>query len=81
MRRALETPLGGLDSEIKWMYYHNRRLEKVVRDARMLVDKSKTGGDVKDGDQDLAVPSLTAGGIIALERTLTKLQAFLDNLS
>ncbi|KAG6911555.1 hypothetical protein DXG01_011857 [Tephrocybe rancida] len=79
VRRALEVPLGGLDSEIKWLYYQNHRLEKVLRDARALIQKSKATPQLDTTDSDLAVPRLTAGGIITLERTLNKLQALLDN--
>jgi len=79
VRRALEIPLGGLDLEVKWLYYQNHRLDKVIRDARMLVEKSKAGTQLSETDQDLAVPRLTAGGIITLERTLNKLQTLLDS--
>ncbi|KNZ75661.1 putative ubiquitin-conjugating enzyme E2 23 [Termitomyces sp. J132] len=78
VRRALEVPLGSLDSEIKWLYYGNHRLDKVLRDARALIKKS-TASQVNDADQELAVPRLTTGGIITLERTLSKLQVLLDN--
>ncbi|PSS37603.1 hypothetical protein PHLCEN_2v530 [Hermanssonia centrifuga] len=92
VRRALEIPLGGLEPEIDWMYYRNGKLQKVVQDARALVDKSRTttpnaadtgngdaeGSDSDSSDRDLAVPRLTGGGIITLERTLAKLQVLLD---
>ncbi|KAG6862445.1 hypothetical protein C0995_011885 [Termitomyces sp. Mi166 len=80
VRRALEVPPGSLDSEIKWLYYDNHRLDKVLRDARALIKKSTTS-QVKEADQELAVPRLTAGGIITLERTLSKLQLLLTNRS
>ncbi|SJL05546.1 uncharacterized protein ARMOST_08914 [Armillaria ostoyae] len=79
VRRALEIPLGGLEKEINWLYYTNRRLEKVVRDCRALVEKSRHESNVTEEERDLAIPRLTAGGIIAVERTLTKLQALLDS--
>ncbi|KAG6832272.1 hypothetical protein H0H92_003505 [Tricholoma furcatifolium] len=78
VRRALQGPLGGLDSEIKWLYFDNHRLEKVLCDARALIKKSKDTPQSNDVDQDLAVPRLTTGGIITLERTLNKLQTLLD---
>lgn len=78
MRRALEIPLGALDQEIHWFYYTNRKLKKVLDDARELVEKSRSSKEETEVDRDLAVPRLTGGGIIALERTLTKLQALLD---
>jgi ubiquitin-conjugating enzyme E2 O len=60
------------------MYYTNRRLEKVVRDAQALIEKSKAS-DKYEVDQDLAVPRLTGGGIITLERTLPKLRRLLES--
>ncbi|KAG5647587.1 hypothetical protein DXG03_008940 [Asterophora parasitica] len=81
VRRALEIPLGGLEDEVKWLYYQNRRLEKVLRDARALVEKSlpSSSSDENLNDRDLAVPRLTAGGIITLERTLNRLQILHDS--
>lgn len=83
VRRALEIPLGSLESEISWLYHRHGRLAKVLCDARALVEKSRgeapqepspsaAGGD---HDRELAVPRLTTGGIITLERTLAKLEA------
>lgn len=62
---------------MNWLYYTDKRLEKVVQDSRALIAKSKLPLDDYEG-LDLAVPRLTAGGIITLERTLIKLQALLD---
>ncbi|KAI0257678.1 hypothetical protein BJV78DRAFT_1164298 [Lactifluus subvellereus] len=89
VRRALEVPLGSLESEIDWLYRKHGRLAKVLCDARALVEKSRgeapqqeqpssaasEGDGVRDSDRELAVPRLTAGGIITLERTLAKLEA------
>jgi ubiquitin-conjugating enzyme E2 O len=84
VRRALEVPLGSLESEINWLYHKHGRLAKVLCDARALVEKSRGGEEVPqepssaseyDRDGELAVPRLTAGGIITLERTLAKLEA------
>lgn len=63
------------------MYYKSGKLRKVLRDARALIDKSRgtTEDAPRNEDEDAAVPRLTGGGIIALERTLTKLQALLDS--
>ncbi|KAF8560221.1 hypothetical protein OG21DRAFT_1452058 [Imleria badia] len=77
VRRALEIPLGGLQPEINWLYYSKGRLVKVLKDARQLIEKSKNE-PAGDPDQDLAVPRLTVGGIITLERTLGKLQILLE---
>jgi ubiquitin-conjugating enzyme E2 O len=96
VRRALEIPLGSLESEIDWLYHKHGRLAKVLCDARALVEKSR-GGEPQlsplppppppapssassaswggDRDRELAVPRLTQGGIITLERTLAKLEA------
>ncbi|KAI9513052.1 hypothetical protein F5148DRAFT_463736 [Russula earlei] len=84
VRRALEVPLGSLESEISWLYHEQGRLAKVLCDARALVEKSRgeTTTPPQDpslatrGDRhrDPAVPRLTAGGIITLERTLAKLE-------
>jgi ubiquitin-conjugating enzyme E2 O len=78
VRRALEIPLGSIGSEIHWMYFTNKRLEKVVRDAETLIDKSRSPA-ISDADHDLAVPRLSGGGIITLERTLGKLRNILDS--
>lgn len=78
VRRALEIPLGGLESEIRWLYYEHHQLEKVLRDAKVLIEKSKTTPDGVGVDQELAVPRLTAGGILTLERILGKLQLFFN---
>ncbi|KAH9855005.1 hypothetical protein C2E23DRAFT_875028 [Lenzites betulinus] len=80
VRRALEIPLGGLEDELRWFYYTNGKLRRVLEDARALSAKSKAtqGEEVAEADRDRAVPRLTSGGIIALERTLVKLQGLLD---
>jgi len=49
-----------------------------VQDAQKLIQKSRDGLEISLEDQDIAVPRLTAGGIIALERTLKRLCSFLD---
>ena len=78
VRRALEIPLGGLEAELSWFYYTNGKLKKVLDDARALIEKSKTSKENTEADRELAVPRLSGGGIITLERTLAKLQALLD---
>ena len=99
VRRALEIPLGSLESEISWLYHRHGRLAKVLCDARALVEKSRgessshqepssttsaavaaatvagaQPGGGGDRDREPAVPRLTTGGIITLERTLAKLE-------
>jgi len=78
VRRALEIPLGGLEAEINWLYYTQGRLAKVLQDSRALIQKSQLESEIAEADQNLAVPRLTTGGIIMLERTLSKLQTLLD---
>ncbi len=81
VRRALEIPLGGLEEELRWFYHTSGKLRKVLGDARALIVKSTaTQGDaeVPEADRERAVPRLSSGGIIALERTLGKLQALQD---
>lgn len=78
IRRALEIPLGGIQNEIEWLYYTNGVLAKILQDSRRLIDVSKKRPEVIGDDRDLAVPRLTEGGILTLERTLTKLQILLD---
>ncbi|KAF9462093.1 hypothetical protein BDZ94DRAFT_1194975 [Collybia nuda] len=79
VKRALEVPLGGLEAEVRWIYHQNHRLQKVVRDARELIRKSTTNSIIPGEEHDRAVPRLTAGGIITLERTLGRLQTLLNS--
>lgn len=73
VRRTLETPFGGLESEINWLYHSNHLLEKVLTDSRALISRSREQSS-EETLEEYAVPKLTAGGIIALERTLVALQ-------
>ena len=73
----MEISLGGLDEIIKDIYYTHGRLEKVVESTRSLIEKSKVTKDGEE-DDDLAVPRLSAGGIIAISRTLEKLEGHLS---
>ncbi|KAJ7071180.1 hypothetical protein C8F01DRAFT_1109445 [Mycena amicta] len=73
VRRALELPPGGLEAEIEWLFYRSGRLEKVIEDAQNLIQKSRANEAESEEDRELAVPRLSAGGIITLDRTLTKL--------
>ncbi|KAJ7099617.1 hypothetical protein C8R43DRAFT_1048569 [Mycena crocata] len=74
VRRALEFPPGGLEPEIEWLYRSSGRLDKVVDDAQKLIEKSKSAiAETTDSESDRAVPRLSAGGIITLDRTLAKL--------
>lgn len=79
VRRALEIPLGGLEEEVKNLYYKKGLLQKVLKDAEQLIDKSKQEAQPDTDDCDLAVPRLTGGGMITLERTLVKLRILLQN--
>ncbi|KAI0319861.1 hypothetical protein OF83DRAFT_1275465 [Amylostereum chailletii] len=80
VRRALEIPLGSLETEITWLYHKKGKLAKVLQDARALIEKSRAshasaGSTVPEEDRERAIPRLTGGGIITLERTLAKLEA------
>lgn len=78
VRRALELPPGSLEAELRWLYFTNGRLKKILQDARALIAKSRAPAADSEADKELAVPRLTGGGIITLERTLGKLQAIYD---
>lgn len=79
VRRALEVPVGSFETEIEWLYHTNGKLTKILRDARALIEKSKKDKETPAGDDsELAVPRLSGGGIITVERTLTRLQAISD---
>ncbi|EIN14046.1 hypothetical protein PUNSTDRAFT_140436 [Punctularia strigosozonata HHB-11173 SS5] len=78
VRRALELPPTGLETEINWLYRKKGKLEKVIQDARTLVDKSKSSIPPTEKENDRAVARLTEGGIIALNRVLVKLVAQAD---
>ncbi|EJF62287.1 hypothetical protein DICSQDRAFT_104652 [Dichomitus squalens LYAD-421 SS1] len=79
VRRALEIPLGSLEAEINWFYYTNRKLKKVLDDAGALIEKSQRPEESEtEADRERAVPRLSGGGIIALQRTLAKLQALYE---
>jgi ubiquitin-conjugating enzyme E2 O len=77
VRRALEIPLGDLESEIKWLYITDGRLAKVIQNAHTLIQKSRDSSSDSD-DADAAIPRLTAGGAIALGRTLSRLEAIVQ---
>ncbi|KAI6108452.1 hypothetical protein EDD16DRAFT_82091 [Pisolithus croceorrhizus] len=83
VRRALEMPPGGLQGELTWLYHTKGKLAGVLRDSRQLIEKSKQAHSSSTSTlvdrQDVAVPRLTAGGIITLERTLARLQILLDS--
>ena len=78
VRRALDLAPGGLEEELRWLYYTNGRLKKILHHSRALIEKSRTQTEETEADKELAVPRLTGGGIITLERTLVKLQAICD---
>ncbi|KAG8896936.1 hypothetical protein FRB99_008571, partial [Tulasnella sp. 403] len=82
VRRALEMPPLGLEKEIEWVYWGQGRLAKVIDDAKALIEisRSSSSESMEDvmrtlpGWEDKAIPKLTAGGILTLERTLNKLE-------
>lgn len=65
--------------ELKHIYFTQGRLAKVIRDAHALIEKSKAPpSENGEADSERAVPRLSEGGIITLERTLRKLQVIAD---
>ncbi|TFY81129.1 hypothetical protein EWM64_g2884 [Hericium alpestre] len=48
VRRALEIPLGTLETEIHWLYHTQARLAKVVCDARRLRAELEQRGEARD---------------------------------
>jgi ubiquitin-conjugating enzyme E2 O len=82
VRRALELPVGSLQSELEWMYFTNGKLGKVISDARSLIEKSNVDPVASSAngvdEEERAVPRLSQGGILTLTRTLGKLQVILD---
>ena len=79
VRRALEIPLGGLEAEMNWFYFTSGKLKKVLDEARALIEKSKQSEELEtEADRERAVPRLSGGGVIALQRTLGKLQVLPD---
>ena len=51
VRRALELPPGDLETELKWLYFTNGRLKKILDDARALVAKSKSQAEDTEAEQ------------------------------
>ncbi|KAJ4485954.1 hypothetical protein J3R30DRAFT_3443035 [Lentinula aciculospora] len=80
VRRTLEAPFGGLDTEINWLYFTNHLLEKVLRDSRALINASRLQSTEEQMEEQMEqyIIRLSTGGMIALERTLTALQNLLD---
>ncbi|KAG8834341.1 hypothetical protein FRC17_009109 [Serendipita sp. 399] len=77
VRRALEIPLQNLEDDIAWFYYKQGNLAKVIRDSNALVTRSLED-EAHTDTTDAAIPRLSAGGILSLKRTLSKLQQLLD---
>jgi ubiquitin-conjugating enzyme E2 O len=55
------------------MYFSDGKLDKVLQHSEALIERSKANSD--DEDYDLAVPRLTAGGMISLQRVLGRLKS------
>ncbi|GJJ10039.1 hypothetical protein Clacol_004265 [Clathrus columnatus] len=79
VRRALEIPLGSLETEIRWFYYGKSRLLDVIQEARELIEKSINNASSPTTLADRAVPRLTAGGKLMLSRTLQRLEVLWEN--
>jgi ubiquitin-conjugating enzyme E2 O len=71
-------PLSGLEDELSWLYYKKGRLGKLIADADNLIKRSGSEEDAALTDPDVAIPRLSMGGVIALNRTLSKLRALLE---
>jgi ubiquitin-conjugating enzyme E2 O len=78
IRRALDIPIGSFEQEVEWLYYADRRLEKVVKAARALIQKSFKEDVTSAAPSEAAVPVLSEGGVIMLERTVKKLEGILE---
>ena len=64
---------------MNWFYFTSGKLKKVLDEARALIEKSKQSEELEtEADRERAVPRLSGGGVIALQRTLGKLQVLLD---
>ena len=76
VRRALEVPPQGLEEDLAWFYRQRGHLDKVIKDAETLIARSSSishSGEV-DEDLDVALPRLSAGGVLSLQKTLKKLK-------
>ncbi|KAJ7596874.1 hypothetical protein C8J56DRAFT_1041125 [Mycena floridula] len=73
--RALTLPPIGLEEPIEYLYHTTGRLQKLLDDANSLISKSKATEISEEVDQDVAVPRLSAGGVLTLQKLLTRLQA------
>lgn len=83
VKRALENPPEGFETELKLFYYKAGNLKKVVDRADRLVASSgsaSSGGEGEQGKMDMedAVQGLTKGGAIMLGRTLKTLHSMLE---
>ncbi|KAG8872742.1 hypothetical protein FRB97_007396 [Tulasnella sp. 331] len=91
VRRALEAPPIGLGEEIEWLYITQGRLAKVIQEARSLIEAAgaaPSGSSSADSGEPStieeepvlawdgkAIPRLSAGAVLMLQRTLLKLEA------
>jgi ubiquitin-conjugating enzyme E2 O len=62
---------------MKWFYFTNRKIDQVISNARRLIEIS-TPEPADEVNGDAAVPFLSEGGVIMLQRTLTKLEGIRD---
>ncbi|KAF8323122.1 hypothetical protein DL93DRAFT_2147193 [Clavulina sp. PMI_390] len=78
VRHALESPPAGLADELRSLYFNHGKLKKVIDDADELITTSRRPAEestIEPGD--CAVPRLTVGAILPLERTLARLRTIL----
>jgi ubiquitin-conjugating enzyme E2 O len=80
---ALQHPVTNFSEEIHWLYHTRGKLNKVLHDARTLIERSERNRDpgelTRPEDSDRPVQRLTLGGILPLSRILTKLRAVSDS--
>lgn len=92
VRRALEHPVQGLETELSYFYYgdatHPSRLRRVIERAQKLLVAVDARGSAAEEEEDQkeasstvdepAVTRLSGGGAIILRRSLAALQRLAD---
>ncbi|KIR52646.1 ubiquitin-conjugating enzyme E2 O [Cryptococcus gattii Ru294] len=80
VRTALERPITGLESEIRYFYLTKGRLRSVIDHAQRLIEKGEVGQNIEQEEENAemwnadAMGRLTMGAIITLKRTIGSLQ-------
>jgi ubiquitin-conjugating enzyme E2 O len=81
IKHALQNPPSGLEAEVRWLYFTQGKLGKVIADSTALITLSKdaVGPGSNLVSDERAINRLTLGGILTLGRTLSHLQNILDS--